>query len=95
MQQAPSGGEHEAEVLQPTRGVLSGETWEATPDGLQASPSPLALALTLTLARTRTRTLTLTLALTLTLTLTQGGRARPTLDGCGPAHRGRGGGRAL
>ena len=58
MQQAPSGGEHEAEVLQPTRGVLSGETWEATPDGLQASPSPLALALTLTLARTRTRTLT-------------------------------------
>ena len=37
MQQAPSGGEHEAEVLQPTRGVLSGETWEATPDGLQAT----------------------------------------------------------
>ena len=67
MQQAPSGGEHEAEVLQPTRGVLSGETWEATPDGLQASPSPLALALTLTLARTRTRARTLALALPCTL----------------------------
>ena len=40
MQRAPRGGAHEAEVLQPTRGVLSGETWQATPDmtpdGLQA-----------------------------------------------------------